>query len=252
MEFIGLFLVAAAVAGALRMLTRQPEWAELLDKTVDAYRLGEGEEAQVLFEQLRAQVRGWRNLLHVAERLMSARAYVSALELVERALEQQPRSDKLRRLKALLHARMVRPDAARLLSSWVDAHPTDESALLELGQLLLKLRHQEELVAYLEPYAQRHPRALWVHSLLGRGYFYAGELELAQQYLVKAQSIRALRRRQAVPMYDVGMETGYDFRLAPEGQWEEEQDTLLLEQIASGTALDQLATYDDRSGTAER
>lgn len=248
MEWIGLVLVAVAVVGSLRLITRkQPGWSELLEETVDAYRLGEGEEAEELFQRLRGEVKGWRGRLYVAERLMSARAYVSALELVEAALEHKPKLPKLRRLKALLHARMLKPDAVGLLASWVDGHPADEGALLELGQLLLKLREHEKLVIYLEPYAKRHPRTLLVHSLLGRGHFYAGELELAREYLLKAQEIRALRRRQAVPLYDVGMETGYDFRLAPEGQWEEEQDTLLLEQIESGEALAELATYEDRS-----
>lgn len=242
MEWIGTAAVVALALGAWGMIQQARKPRDVLSRAVDAFRLGDGEEGEALWAQLKPTLRGVTDRLRAAERLMDARAYAHALELTEEALELKPEARRLVRLQALLHARLQRPDARELLEAWLKTHPRDDEALMELGELLLALRQHEALARWLAPYAKRHRDAVRVRSLLGRSAFFAGQLDDAARYLSQAQRSRDKQRRSVVTLYDNNMESGYDFRYAAEGQWEERHDAILLEQIRSGQATSAVAS----------
>ena len=242
MEFIGAILLIAGAGALMGSLRGRRSKVSLINATVDAFRLGDGEEGELLFEALRPMLTSARDKLDVAGRLMAARAYEHSLELVEGAGAHNPDDARVLRARALLYAKLVRPEAIVLLREHLTSRPGDREVRFELAALLLRLRRTDEVVSVMEPYLNKNPDDLEANSLAGRAHFYGGDFDMATFHLEEALSIRDLRRRQVVSMYDNGLETGYDFRFAVEGRWEEEQDRLLLEQIREGEASARLAT----------
>ncbi len=240
-ELMAVLVVLATGASLSRLSRRGSEYGELLQRTVDAFRLGDGQEGEELFEQLNTQLQGYRDRLRAAERLMGARAWEHALLLVELALQTRPEDSRLTRLKARLHARLLRGDGPDLLGQWVELHPRDSETRLELCELLLRMSRLEEAAESLRPWMWMFDEDIHAHSLLGRVYFDAGEFELAYKLLFRAQELRDKMRRSVITVCEGGWETGYDFRFAVEAQWEEERDWLLLEQIEEGIAQSQVA-----------
>ena len=87
-------------------------------------------------------------------------------------------------------------------------------------------------------------RRRWpVHD--ARVHFHAGRFDQAKIALEAATELRRQGRRRVIPLYDTATAQGYDFGVAPEGMWNEEEDTLLLEQIESGAAESPVAVYED-------
>lgn len=197
----------------------------------DAFRLGDGAEGIRLFEELDRSLVGFRDRMYAAESLFEARAFEPARELVNKASSLRPRSPRVLRLKARISGRLMEAEAVGALREWLEDRPGDLVARMELGELLLALGRPEEALARLQPALRKRSRHTGLHSLLGRAYFAAGQPESAKEHLLEAQRLRATAKRQVIPLYDTGMETGYDFRFAVQGRWEEDRDWLLLEQI---------------------
>jgi tetratricopeptide (TPR) repeat protein len=250
-QLIWFVLLVGVVIVSLWLLRRGGRSTDLLLQTVDAFRLGDGLEGEALFVRLKETLRGTRDRMRAAEKLHHARAYEHALELVETVLALRPGHKRALRLRVLLLARLLRPDAVNLLRGWVKDNPRDGDAQLALAELFLKLRRSEEAVALLGPFVGQHPRDLRARSLLGRVLFHAGHLERAREHLLAAQALRDLQRRSVVTMYDNGQETGYDFRVAAASQWEEEEDKLLLEQIRERRALASVAVGEEEQAQPE-
>lgn len=251
MDLLTLFAVVVTVAGTIWFWRRKSRGTSLLFRTVDALALGDGEEGDRLFAELNAELDRSRDLLGAAELLARVRAHGHALRLVERGLSLKPGHRRLTRLRALLLARLVDPDAVETLGGWVRAHPRDGEATLELAGLYLRLRRLDELTDLLVPTLEHDPDAMEAHSLLGRGSFYAGRLDDARRHLERARSLRDKRRRQVVPLYDTAMARGYDFSVAVEGMWKENEDLMLLEQIESGVALSPTAVLEPLETAAD-
>ncbi len=234
---LGVLMVAVlVVGGALALVRRGQGRTAALNAAVDAFRLGDGEEGERQFEVLSPLLKGVRDRVDAAERLTRARAFEHALELVEAARAHTEEDPRVERLRALLHGKMVRDDAVGLMRAWLERSPKDYEVRMELSRLLLRLRRLDEAVESLEVVLGRHPEDLEARSMLGRAHFFAGRLVEAEAALKAAFVVRDKRRRRVVSMYDPGTETGYDFKVAVEGQWEEEQDRLLLAQIRDGEA----------------
>lgn len=250
-QFILFCVLVGAMALLLWFLRRRGQSTDLLLQTVDAFRLGDGLEGEALFARLKGTLRGTRDRMRAAEKLHLARAYEHSLELVDSVLALKPEHKRALRLRALLLAARLHPDAVNVLRGWVKENPKDADALLALAELFLKLRRHEEAVAVLGPFVRQSPQDLRARSLLGRVLFHAGYLERAREHLLAAQALRDLQRRSVVTMYDNGQETGYDFRVAAASQWEEEEDKLLLEQIQEGTARVPVAVGEEEEAQLE-
>jgi tetratricopeptide (TPR) repeat protein len=239
------YLVLALVVGAgVWFFGMRASVEALLNKTIDAFRLGDGEVGEALFERLRPRLRG-REVLVAAERLYrEARVWEHALSLTEQALAERPQEGRALRLAALLKARLLRPDGIDTLREWVRDHPAEAEPRLVLCEQLLRLRRVKEGIAQLRPWVAAHPRDLEAVTLLGKLFFYAGQREEATTHLEAALALRGLARRSVVGIYDNRVQGGVDVRMAAGEQWEEAEIQLLLEQLhdasapARGAALD--------------
>ncbi len=230
-ELIGAIAAAAAGALGLSHVLRKRGSGDLLLRCRDAYRLGDGDEGPRLFAELDAALNGFRERMHAAEALFEARAFEPSLALLDKASALRSGGPRARRLRARLAGRMMEAHGVGLLRGWLDDFPADLEVRLELGELMLALGRPDEGLARLRPALLTHARSCALHSLLGRTHFAAGSADDARVHLLEAQRLRARRKRQIVPLYDTGMESGYDFRFAVQGRWEEDRDWMLLEQI---------------------
>lgn len=230
-DLIGAIAVAAAGALGLTHVWRRRGAGDLLLRCRDAFRLGDGDEGPALFFELDAALGGFRDRVHAAEVLFEARAFGPARTLLEKAALLRAGDPRVRRLRARLSGSLREAEGVALLREWLDERPSDLEARLELGELLLALGRPEEALGRLRPALLTHVGHCGLHSLLGRAHFAAGNPEDARICLLEAQRLRARRKRNIIPLYDTGMESGYDFRFAVQGRWEEDRDWLLLEQL---------------------
>lgn len=252
MEFLAIMTVAVFVGACWRLFSGRQKHTALLIGMVDAFRLGDGVEGERLFAELEPELKGVRDRIWAAQGLMRARAWEHALLLVDKALALKPEDRRLARMKAILHGKMVRDDAVDRLSSWLASSPRDDEALMVLARLLVRLRRNEEAIDLLLPYVKKHRKSLAPRSLLGEAFFHAKRYPEATEHLQESMKIRDLMKRQSIPMYTTGHETGYDFRVAVEGQWEEARDDMLLAQIRSGEADSKLVIFSESSEPQER
>jgi hypothetical protein len=242
-ELMGAIAAAAAGALGLQHVLRKRGSGDLLLRCRDAYRLGDGEEGPRLFAELEPALSGFRDRMHAAELLFDARAFGPTHRLLDKAAALRPGDPRGQRLRARLSGRLMEAEGVGLLRTWLDDVPTDLEARLELGELLLALGRPEEGLSRLRPALVTHAGHSALHSLLGRAHFAAGSRDRSRVHLLEAQRLRARRKRQIVPLYDTGMESGYDFRVAVQGRWEEDRDWMLLDQIGEGPADSDTADF---------
>lgn len=249
MEFLFIMVLAMFAGVVWRHLSGRQRHTALLMGMVDAFRLGDGQEGERLYAELEPELKSVRDRIWAARGLMRARAWEHALMLVDKAQALKPEDRQLNRMKAIIHGKMVRDDAVERLTQWLAVSPRDDEALMVLARLLVRLRRNEEAIELLLPYVEKHRKALAARSLLGEAYFHAKRYPEATEHLQESMKIRDLMKRQSIPMYTTGHETGYDFRVAVEGQWEEARDDMLLAQIRSGEADSKLVIFPESAAS---
>lgn len=238
MLYIGLALLLAIIIGVFLWGLSQKDESLLLE-LLDAYRLGDGEEGDKLLEVARTRFTTTRARLRLLDTLFRSRAFPQAVRVVDDGLKTAPNHQGLLRYQARLAGAVLADDAPALLRDWVDKNPKDDRALLDLAEVYHRLRWHEHLLGALVPYVEQNPDSREARSLLGRGYFAAGEFELAQLHLAAAQQLRGQADRHQVAAYQFVGRAEYEVTLEERSQAEDDQR--LLEQIADGTATGRVA-----------
>lgn len=247
MELIGLAVLIALIIGVLLWGQGQSK-EKLLLEIRDAYRLGDGEDGDVLLGVARTRFSSTRGRLRLIDALFESRAWPQAMQVVTDGLEAAPGHPKLLRYRARIAGETLSDRAVEWMRDWLHDHPNDDRVLLDLALVYHRLRWHEQLLGLLGPYVHAHPDSREARSLLGRAHFAEGELDEARVHLMEAQRLRSVADRHQVAGYQ--FIAGAEFEVTREERVHAEDDERLLQQIADGTARGRTAV--DLSAPAEQ
>ncbi len=221
----------------------------LLNEAYDAFRLGEGEKGEKLLTELEPLLITARDCHKAAKALYKARTFEHALRLAQKGLAHKPNHKPLQRVVLLCRTSTIDVDAVPDIRAWLHDNPNDDEVIMKTSHMMLELRRLEEGISILAPYVQSNPDMRAPHSILGRFYFYDGQLDKAREHLLAAQQLREVARKldERPTGYDI---TGHA-HLTPEDKLMTLDDQRLLEQISDGTARSPIAIYDDAEDTSQ-
>lgn len=218
-----------------RWLRRGRSVDALSNSLVDAWRMGEGAEAEALFARVKRELSGTRQHRRLASQLLDAEAFGWSAAICAQGLKVDPGDAALELTQAQAQASMLEPEGLDALGAHLRRRPGDVRSRLLLARSLLRLRRSEEVIRLLQREASVQGSAE-VASLLGKAWFHLGQGERARRALEEARRLRQEQRRHTLSIYEGYMEGGQDVRQAPADFWVDEEERLYLEQIAQGEA----------------
>ena len=125
-----------------------------------------------------------------ADKDLARRDVPAAIAHLKRAAEIAPQfAAAWNHLGTIAYQTQQYPEAEGYFRKGLDADPNAYEPLVNLGGVLLNLGHPDEALKYNLQAVRRRPNDALANSQLGMSYFGAGNLDLAEQYLLAAQQV---------------------------------------------------------------